>query len=213
MSNERCEPIAQFIRCLVAAACLLIVFADVVLAMQGRPGPPGNKDMKAEQRQMEVRETMLRNVDTGAVIDKRDRKQIEAAIEQVKQDFRQIQIVRNELVRNLLANKPLDFKLISDKAGDINKRADRLKTVLMLSADEKKEKNRKNQVEFNNGEMKGALVQLCNRIAIFIENPVLKNPGLHDVEQSAKAGAELLGIIELSDNIKRSADLINKTAK
>jgi hypothetical protein len=175
--------------------------------------PPGGPNLKAATRQRELRETILRNAEAGAALEKRDEKRIEAAIEQVQQDFKQIQIVRNEMVRDLLANKPLDYKLISDRAGEIYKRTERLKTYLMPPVPDDKEKNPKSHVEFNDGEMKGALVQLCNRIAIFIESPILKTPGVSDVEQSAKAEGDLLSIIQLSNNIKRSAERLSKTTK
>jgi hypothetical protein len=188
--------------------------ARSITSLAQQPGPPpGPIDPKSASRQREVRETILRNAEVGAEVEKRDQRRIEAAIEQVKQDFKQIQIIRNEMVRDLLANKPLDYKSISDKAGEINKRADRLKAYLMPPAPDDKEKNQKSPSEFNNEEMKGALVQLCNRIAVFIENPVLKTPGINDVEQSAKAGGDLLSIIQLSSNIKRSADRLSKGTK
>lgn len=208
MSNKRCQSFTPIVCCNIAAICLICVFAN---GQAGRPG--GNIDLKGEQRRMEARETMLRNLDVGTALDKKDQKRIEAAIEQVKQDFRQIQTVRNELVRNLLANKPLDFKNISDKTTEIHKSADRLKTFLMPYASEIKQKETKSPAQFSNDEIKGALVQLCNRVAIFVDNPVLKTPGITDVEQSMKAGADLLTIIELSDRIKRSAQSLGKTVK
>ncbi|HVG22165.1 MAG TPA: hypothetical protein VNI02_24225 [Blastocatellia bacterium] len=212
MRNRRPLLVMRLICCLAAAISLLMARSITSLAQQPGP-PPGPIDPKSASRQREVRETILRNAEVGAEVEKRDQRRIEAAIEQVKQDFKQIQIIRNEMVRDLLANKPLDYKSISDKAGEINKRADRLKAYLMPPAPDDKEKNQKSPSEFNNEEMKGALVQLCNRIAVFIENPVLKTPGINDVEQSAKAGGDLLSIIQLSSNIKRSADRLSKGTK
>ncbi len=58
--------------------------------------------------------------------------------------------------------------------------------------------------------MKGALVKLCNLIFRFTENPILKKPGTTDVQQSARASADLLSIIELSDNVKKSAERLKK---
>jgi hypothetical protein len=116
-------------------------------------------------------------------------------------------------VRIILAEKPFDYKLISDKAREINKRADRLKAFLIPVDPDDKEKNQKNQGEFDNDEMKGALIQLCNQIESFVDNPVLKTPDTVDVEQSTKAGGDLLSIIELSGTIKRSAERLNKSSK
>jgi hypothetical protein len=191
------------------ALSLAAAFADATLALQARR-PPGETDLKRQQREREHREAMLRTMEAKAAIDKLDQKQIEAAIKQVNEDFKQIQIVRNEMVRNLLANRPLDYRLISEEAGEINKRADRLKTYLMPPAPEGQDQKPKSQIEYAGGEMKDALIRLCNLIATFIDNPVLQTPSRVDVEQSTKAGGDLLSIIELSDDIKRSAEKLKK---
>lgn len=211
MRNRRPLLVIHVICCLASAISLLAP-RSITAAQQPGP-PPGPIDPKGAQRQREVRETILRKVDVGVEVEKRDQKRIEAAVEQVRQDFKQIQVIRNEMVRDLLANKQLDYKLISDKTGEIYKRADRLKMYLMPQAPNDKEKSQSNPVEFNNEEIKGALVSLCNRIALFIENPVLKTPGINDVEQSKKAGGDLMTIIHLSGDIKRSADRLNKAPK
>lgn len=195
--------------CYVAAAItLLAAAADRAVAQR-----PDNPDLKREQRNREVREANLRNAETKANLERIDQKRVAAAIQQVKEDFKQIQIVRNEMVRNLLANKPLDYNLIADRTGEIHKRADRLKTYLMPPVPDKDIEQHKSQIEFNNDEVKDALVRLCNLIAGFIDNPVLKTPDKVDVEQSAKAGSDLLMIIELSGNIKRSAERLGKQTK
>jgi hypothetical protein len=196
---------------LAATVSAVTVMACAVLALQ-TPQPPGDRNAKREDRQREMREKKLRSLEVGPALEKRDQRRIDAAIKQVREDFKQIQIIRNEIVHNLLANKPLDYKLISDETAEINKRADRLRTFLMPPAEEK-DKGHKDQIEFKDEEMKGALVRLCNRIANFIENPVLKTPGTVDVEQSTKAGGDLLMIIELSGIIKRSAERLNKSSR
>lgn len=214
MWKERSQLLGRFICGLAAVVTSLIVLPDILhlgLAQRGRPSGP--VDMKREQRDREIREAKLRTAELGVAGAKIDQKRVEAAIAQVKQDFRQIQIVRNEMVRNLLAERPLDYKLISTETGEINKRADRLKTFLMAPIPEDKEKSYRNQVEFDSEEMKEALVRLCNLIAGFVDNPVLKTPDKVDVEQSAKAGGDLLSIIALSGNIKRSADKLNKVSR
>lgn len=212
MRNRRPQLLTQKICCLVAAISSMIIMASAVAAHQGRR-PPGSPDLKREQRDREQREAALRTAETTAAVDKLDQKRIEASIKQVKEDFRHIQIVRNEIVRNLLADKPLDYKLVASEAGEISKRADRLKTFLMPPTPEDKDKNPKNQVEFNSEEIKEALVRLCNQIASFVENPVLKTPDRIDVEESRRAGGDLLSIIELSSIIKRSAERLGKTSK
>jgi len=196
--------------CYMAAAIALLAAASETAIAQRRPDNP---DLKREQRNREVREANLRNTETKAAIERIDQKRVAAAIEQVKEDFKQIQIVRNEMVRNLLAGKPLDYHLITQETGEIHKRAERLKSYLMPPVPNEKKELHDSQIEFNNDEMKDALVRLCNLIAGFIDNPVLKTPDKVDVEQSAKAGGDLLMIIEMSGNIKRSAERLSKQTK
>jgi hypothetical protein len=93
-------------------------------------------------------------------------------------------------------------------AEEVNKRAVRLKTYLMPPTPdaEKKKQEEEKQVFYGEEELKGALVKLCNTIYSFTSNEMFKNPSTLDTQKSMKAGADLLDIIELSDNIKRSAD-------
>jgi len=210
MSNRRTDLATRIICCIAAAISFSMVTAIEVSAMQGPP-PPGERSPRGPDRDRELREKILRSAEMKVAIEKKDEKRIEAAIKQVKKDFERIQIVRNEMVRHLLAEKPLDYKFIFEKTGEINERADRLKTFLMPPVPEEKEKSEQSQIELRHEDMKGALVQLCNLMAGFIDNPILKNPDTVDVEQSAKAGGDLIKIIELSGNIKRSAESLRKT--
>lgn len=212
MRERQSQLAARIARYWAVTVYVLMVTTNSVAALQ-TPRPPADRNAKREDRQREMREKSLRSLDMRQVLQQRDQQRIDAAIKQIKEDFKQIQVIRNEMVHNLVANKPLDYKVISSEAAEINKRADRLKTFLMPPDAEVNDKNAKDHVEFTNDEMKGALVQLCNRIASFIENPVLKSPGTVDVEQSTKAGGDLLTIIELSGNLKRSAERLNKSPK
>jgi hypothetical protein len=185
-------------------------------AQQGPPpgaGTPDVKNAKGPTHDIQNREWQLRNMEAQAVTPTVDPKRLEAAIELVKQDFKRIQIIRNEMVDFLMAKKPLDFELISGQTEEIHKRASRLKIYLMPPVPEDKEKIQKIEFELNSKELQSALVRLCNLIYSFTQNPILKNPGMIDVEQSTKAGGDLLSIIELSDTVKRSAGKLGKTSK
>jgi hypothetical protein len=211
MKNQGCRLITRVV--FLTGAIMLMAMSNSVAAQQPGGRPEGRPDLKRDQREREQREAVLRTAEARVAVAKLDEKRIEAAVTQVREDFKQIQIVRNEIARHLLSEKPLDYKLISNKAGDVNKRADRLKTLLMPPVPEDKAKSQKSAVEIGGAEMQGALVRLCNLIDGFVENPVLKTPGRVDVEQSTKAGGDLLSIVELSDNIKRSAEKLNKTSR
>ena len=194
----------------VAGSVTISLFSGVggaTLAQQSER-PAGPPDLKRDQRDREHREAMLRTSETGATIARLDEKRIEAAVSLIKDDFRQLQIVRNEIARYILAEKPLDFRFISNKAGEVNKRTERLRKYLMPPIPE--DASRRRKIEFDDQEMKDVLVQLCRLIDSFVENPILKTPGRVDVEQSTKAGLDLLNLVELSGNIKRSAEQLGK---
>jgi hypothetical protein len=212
MRNQRSRSVAQIVYRLASALFLAAALADAGAAMQGRR-PTGNPDLKRDQREREQREAALRTTsEAPSVVAKLDQKRVEAAVKQLKEDFKQIQVVRNEIARNILAGR-LDYKIVLSETEDINKRAGRLKSYLIPPTPNEKEQAPKNQVEFNGQEMKDALIRLCILIDSFVDNPVLKAPDTTDVEQSFKAGGDLLSIIELSGNIKRSAERLNKTPR
>jgi hypothetical protein len=186
--------------------------ASAAIAQQVPPGvgPPPGATPKERMQDIQSREWRLRNGERDAAQGQVNQQRVLAAIELVKQDFKRIQIIRNKMVDNLVADKPPDYKLISQQTEEINRRAHQLKTFLMPPANDENAKEQKTEVEYKPAEMKGALVKLCNTIFNFTENPVLKTPDVVDVQQSALAGRDLLSIIELSGNIKRSAEKLGR---
>jgi hypothetical protein len=230
---------------IAAAGCLLIVAASAALAQGGPPagtGPPANNNPNLESRDREKRESTLRSAELDAAVEKRNQQRLEAVIVQVKEDFSRLQIVRNEIARNLVARKPLDYHLISDQTAEINKRANRLKIYMMPRAPEAKEKEPQNPPDqhpppaalihpsgaappgtpgvgtpqLNSENMTGALVRLCKLIDSFVENPALKNAvDAQQLEKAkadkARADSDLLGIVELSNDLQKSAEKLNKT--
>jgi hypothetical protein len=202
---------------LASVACVFLFTANSVHAQQTTPGgppPPGNRDPFGEARDRQQREAQLRSAEMmGAV--KMDRRAAEAAAEQLREDFRNIQILRNKLVRHLQSDKPLDYKFIASETGEINKRAGRLKTHLLRVAPEagktEQEKKEQEQAEIEDGQMSVALFKMCKRIDSFTESPVFKVPDVIDLKQSDKASRELRDIIRLSAGIRRAAERLNKT--
>jgi Spy/CpxP family protein refolding chaperone len=196
-----------------AAAAALTLFACAAASAQGT-GAPAVINPKGDTDAQTNREARLRSAEVGATAEQLNKQRLLAGIEQTKQDFKRIQVVRNDMVDDLVAKKPLDFKQISERAEEVNKRAVRLKSYLMppTPVAEKKPEDEK-QVVYTEEELKGALVKLCNSIYSFTGNEMFKNPGTLDAQKSMKAGADLLSIIELSGNVRRSADKLGKSSK
>jgi hypothetical protein len=178
-------------------------------------GPPPNINPKLEERTRQASEARLRSAEMGAGEEAENQKRIQAAIANMKEDFTRIQVLRNDIARNLVAHKPLDYKLITEQTSEINKRAHRLNVYMLARAPENKEEN--STSDLKNEEMIGALVKLCKLVDSFTENPALKNAATIDAKESekvkenkAKADGDLLAIIKLSESIQKQADILRE---
>lgn len=217
MANQR-VPVARVLTGLAAALGLSCAFAAAPARAQQStlPGPPapGNRDPVAEARERQQREAQLRSLEMVGGAKKADRRGAEAAAEQMRDDFRAIQLLRNKLVRYLLSEKPLDYKHIAAETEEINRRASRLKTHLMRETpDDGKSGPAKRPDTGDDAQVKDALVRMCKRIDSFTENPVFKFPDVIDVDQTARAGRDLDAVIQLSDEIRKAAEKLRKRRK
>ncbi len=107
------------------------------------PGPdrPSDINPKRADRARQTSEARLRTAELGAAEEAENQKHIQAAIANMKQDFTRIQVLRNDIARNLVAHKPLDYNLITEQTAEINKRAHRLNVYMLAHAPENKEQN------------------------------------------------------------------------
>ena len=201
------------------AAGILFLVVTIPASAQGNPpvgaGPPAIRDARLEEQRRQVKEARLRSAEMDAGEEAENQKHIAAAIAHMKDDFTRIQVLRNDIARNLVAHKPLDYQLITDQTSEINKRAHRLNVYMLARAPENKEHS--SESDLKSEEMVGALVKLCKLIDSFTENPALKNAATIDAKQTdkvkeekAKADADLLAIIKLSESIQKQADSLRE---
>ncbi len=123
-------------------------------------------------------------------------------------------MLRNDIARNLVARKPIEYKLVSEQTAEINKRASRLNVYMLARVPDEEKPNTAD--ELKDEEMVGALVKLCKLIDSFTENPALKNAATvnsKDVaksrEDKANADRDLLAIIKLSAHIQKKSGSLN----
>jgi hypothetical protein len=164
-------------------------------------------------RERQQREAQLRGAEMAGGMKKLDRRSAEAAAEQMRDDFKNIQLLRNKLARHVLSDKPFDYKFIAGETEEINKRANRLKAHLLREVPDGEKPGQGKQVEITDAQVKDALVTMLKRIDSFTENPVFKVPDVVDVQQSAKANRDLRHIILLSEGIRKTAERLSKTDK
>jgi hypothetical protein len=202
-------------RRLAAAGALAVGAAGGALAQMPKPAPPVDAiDPRHETRNQQQREAGLRSAELVVFGARTDPREVEAAVAKVKGDFARLQVLRNDIVRRLAAGERPDYKAFARTAAEINKRANRLKTLLVLYGPETAaDKQRAEPAEVDGDHMSRALVTLCKTIDRFVESPVFDLQGVIDVDASAKAGGDLLSIIDLSEGIRRGAERLGKRAK
>jgi len=202
---------------LVMAAIFSLSLATLTLTKaQGKPagaGPPPNINPNIDTRQRQIDENRLRNAELNVSAEERNKKLLEAAILNMKEDFTRIQVLRNDIARNLIAQKPSNHKLLSQQTAEINKRASRLNVYMRAHGEEEKESS---ATEIKSEEMVDALVRLCKLIDSFTENPALKNAATVDTkeidkarENKAKADRDLLAIIKLSSSLQKKIESLS----
>ena len=212
---------ADVVRLIVALlACSTVLAVPAYAQRAGMPQPEPVDPVKIRQQETTVREIGLRSGGTR-VEESKDQQHVQAVIDEIKQDYRRIQIVRGEVAHVITTHQQLDFKRITDEAEEINKRAHRLQSRLALYKAETEEKNKveadeKNeaaQLDFRDDQMQDALIKLCNLIMNFTTNPVFQTLTAVDVQESTRASHDLSSIILLSSNIKKTAERLSKTTK
>jgi hypothetical protein len=212
----RSSVVNELAGCLTAGIFILVVTIPG-LAQGGNPGapagagPPANINPNIDARQRQVDESRLRGAEMNVDTERANEKLLQAAITNMKEDFSRIQVLRNDIARNLIAQKPFDYQLLSSQTAEINKRASRLNVYMRAHSVEAEKGN--NPPELKSAEMVDALVRLCKLIDGFTENPALKNAATIDSkemdkakENKANADRDLLAIIKLSSSLQKMSE-------
>src|SRR5262249_53911360 len=123
-------------------------------------------------------------------------------IKLVKEDFGRIQEINGKVIRAYARGDAPDYGYLSEAMAEINKRAARLNSNLLLPQQSKRE-----VLELAEG---SPLLQLNELVQHFVANAIFKNAGTIDAGLGLAARRDLENIIELSDRIRKSADRLQK---
>jgi hypothetical protein len=132
---------------------------------------------------------------------------------QINDDFQRIQIIHNEMVRMLQPDKGLNYDRLADLTDDMKKRGTRLRENLALPEPEKTEAERTHSEPVDEIHLKRTIADLHDVVVRFVANPIFKNLGVVDTKEVDSATKDLHNIINLSDEIKRDAKTLGKSAK
>jgi len=189
-------------------AVVLLGLAGRAEAQVGKPVDTTNPE-RARQQDESRRELQLRNIGTQAETTK-DTRRFDQVAAEIEQDFQRILILHNELALFILNNKPLDYDVVSEATAEIKKRASHLQKTLAFTKPENPQPEDK-KLEFPDARLKDGVATLCTRIKSFVTNPVIEHPGVVNAPELARAHRDLQNVIDLSGELKKSADRLKKT--
>ena len=195
------------------ATANILILSTSIQAQASLPRRGIDSAAAREMREARNRETALRSSAVPSRKSVNDPRRAQIIAERMSEDFRKLQLVRNEMVRALKAEKPLDYKSVVDKTAEVHKRASRLKAMMTPETDIVPGKDQVTRGTLGTDEMKVALIDLCNDIITFIESPAFKTPGVSNVKEAAETRRTLQHIIDLSGGIRKSAEALSKSGK
>jgi hypothetical protein len=196
----------------LAAVALLLATPLACVAQGGVGSVPASAVVDPEVariRDEKQREIQLRNLEADPK-PHADEKAIKAALDQLNQDFKRVQIIRNDIAHAVKVEGVLDYKRVSDQTAEVKKRALRMRGYLALRGTGADAKDQSEQVAYDDEQIKDALARLCKRIDSFVANPKFTLPLVADVGGTTKATRDLREIIALSVGIRSSAERLSQ---
>jgi hypothetical protein len=187
----------------VGSFLFLIALAGSVYGQGAVKGSVANNPLGpfTESIERRSRETALRSLKPEPT-ERRTERIDPAVLEQLNEDFKQIQIVRLELVGDIKKGSPLERKRLLTDLDEINERSDRLRAFLAFS-EAKESDTRIARAEADKMEIDQAIVRLCSEINRFVENPIFKTAGAYQALDALEAARTLDLMVGLSTDIKK----------
>ena len=192
---------------------VLLMLCGSVAFVRGQQRDP-DRERELNERELELRMWNLRLLSLSARknANRRSRSEQTMAVAQLQDDFTRLQLLNKELVFAISAKAPLDLKFVSRSVSEIRKRAERLNENLALpEPEEKPALVMTDSVRIE--QLKLSILKLGRLIYDFTNNPFFKEASVVDTEQTTKARGELEAIIQLSGQIKKDSDKLERTER
>ena len=194
-----------------AAAVTTSARQDVGLAPY--EGPTKERTRDDNERDLENRVAYQRLLAAWAA-NRRERKKADPrlAFAQLQEDFTRLQLVNKDLVLTTSRSPALDLKFVAKSAAEINRRGARLMSNLALPEPPGDERPKRAAMS-GPAEVKKAITALGWLIYNFAKNPIFGEVDVVEVKSAAKARHDLEEIIELSEQLKKSSEQLEKAAR
>jgi len=191
---------------LLTLACLAILISPQSTYSQTFPGPAARENNRSmDQYDRDI--NRMKN-DAKTVNERRLNR-----FPQINEDFQQVQVLHNEIVRMLARDKELRYDRLADLSGDMKKRSVRLRENLLLPESNEPRTQARPSETVDDVQLKKTIADLHDLIVQFVTSPVFKNLGVVDAKAIYEARDHLDDIISVSDEIKREAKQLNKAKK
>lgn len=173
---------------------------------QTAPNPPGAA-VREGHRAMDDYDRDLNRMKNDA---RTNRERRQNMFPQINDDFQRVQVIHNELVRMLQSDKGLDYGRVADLSGDLKKRVTRLRENLALPQAEQSTQPLKRPDVLDDQQVRKDIVALHDLVVSFVGSPLFKNLGVIDSRVMDQATNNLNDIIDLSDEMKRAAKVLDR---
>ena len=188
--------------CAQLSCISLFLIFNSPLAAQIRPGPGTRADIGN-------REWNLANLRKDLRSNAGMEQQARILLTALKDDFRQLQMINNDLMQRTLVDARKNPEAISSKEirarlSEIHKRADRLRANLRLPNVELP-KEAIDQELVSAQDLSKGLLMLDQLVMKFVENPIFQRPGILDTQQSMSAADDLGRVLRVTKVLKKLA--------
>jgi hypothetical protein len=188
-----------------AALVMIALCAPPLAAPQGQPRTPAPRnssvDLRVRDREMGDRSIALDRIG-------KENKAVAELVEKLKSDFRRLQTIDNDMMREVSASLYLDYAKIGDAAGEMNQCAKRLKANMPALTTSDVDKSPGVRDGNDERQFKASLVRLDSAVSSFVNSM-----SVVEAKNSGKAASDLNSVIQLSDSVKRSAKKLSKQAE
>ena len=167
------------------------------------------RERESNDRDIELRSWNLKIISLEANKERKSKLRPEQALAQVQKDFTRLQSINKELVFSISDKRDLDFTFVNNCATEIRERSARLNDTLALPSVDKSEIPTPQSAD-NSTRLKLSVLRLGNLIYNFTNNPVFKEPGVANTDGTLRAKRELMEIIELSGQIRKDSEKLEK---
>ncbi|PWT89435.1 MAG: hypothetical protein C5B55_11400 [Blastocatellia bacterium] len=216
MSNWRTKTLQDFrvflyseIAFLILVLLLILILATNVRSQTQATNLPGPSIREGNRAMDDYDRTINRMKNDAKAANERRRN----LFPQINEDFQRIQVIHNEIVRMLQPDKTLNFDRLAELSEDMKKRVARLRENLALPQAEKTDAPLSHTQIIDETQVKKTIVALHDLIVEFVGNPLFKNLGVIDAKVIETASENLGEIINTSDEIKREAKVLSKSAR